>query len=88
VIARRTPAGNPFAPSGIPESGSQEPHLGSPALEPPLPSSVNMLAVIKEELFQLEVERQQGRIADEEYTNAKAALDLTLKRALARPAKG
>ena len=43
-----------------------------------------LLEAMKEELFQLEIDRQQGKIAPEEYTKAKAALDETIKRALAR----
>jgi hypothetical protein len=54
---------------------------------PPVPRSAMLLEGLKEELFQLEVERQQGRISGAEYQNAKSALDQTLQRALAR-AKG
>ena len=43
-----------------------------------------LLEAMKEELFQLELDRQQGKVTDEEYTKAKAALDETLKRAVAR----
>ena len=43
-----------------------------------------LLEAMKEELFQLELDRQQGTVTPEEYTKAKAALDETLKRALAR----
>ena len=43
-----------------------------------------LLEGIKEELFQLEVERQQGKISPDAYAKAKAALDETMKRALAR----
>jgi hypothetical protein len=43
-----------------------------------------LLEALKEELFQLEVDRQQGKIAPEDYAKAKAALDETMKRALAR----
>ena len=39
---------------------------------------------MKEELFQLEVDRQQGTVSPEEYAKAKAALDETIRRALAR----
>jgi hypothetical protein len=39
---------------------------------------------LKNELFQLEVERKQGRIAQPEYERARAALDRTLKRAIKR----
>ena len=42
---------------------------------------------MKEELFQLEIERQQGVITQEDYEKQKAALDQTLKRALARTAE-
>jgi outer membrane protein TolC len=37
---------------------------------------------IKEDLFQIELEHQQGRISQSEYERAKAALDQTLARAL------
>ncbi len=43
-----------------------------------------LLDAMKEELFQLEIDRQQGKVSAEEYSKAKAALDETIKRALAR----
>jgi len=43
-----------------------------------------LLEAMKDELFQLEVERQQGVITQEDYEKQKSALDQTLKRALAR----
>ena len=43
-----------------------------------------LLEAMKEELFQLEIDRQQGKVTPDEYTKAKAALDETIKRALAR----
>jgi len=43
-----------------------------------------LLEAMKEELFQLEIDRQQGKISSEEYTKAKGALDETIKRALER----
>jgi len=43
-----------------------------------------LLEELKEELFQLEIDRQQGKVSAEEYSKAKAALDETIKRALAR----
>ncbi len=49
-----------------------------------MPRSAMLLEGLKEELFQLEVERQQGRISDAEYQSAKSALDQTLQRALTR----
>jgi hypothetical protein len=59
---------------------------------PPAPSfrssdrSTLLLDALKEELFQLEVEHKQGRISQQEYEKAKAALDQTLERALKRAA--
>jgi hypothetical protein len=43
-----------------------------------------LLEALKEELFQLEVERQQGKISQQEYEKHKAALDQTLQRAVRR----
>ena len=43
-----------------------------------------LLEALKEELFQLEVEKKQGKISTEDYDKAKAALDQTLDRALKR----
>ena len=51
---------------------------------PPRDRNARLLEAMKEELFQLEIDRQQGKISPEEYTKAKAALDETIKRALAR----
>jgi len=46
--------------------------------------STILLEAIKEELFELEVDRQKGKISEEGYAKAKAALDETMKRTLAR----
>jgi hypothetical protein len=46
-----------------------------------------LLDALKEELFQLEVERRQGQISQVEYEKAKSALDQTLERALKREAQ-
>ena len=46
--------------------------------------TATLLEAMKEELFQLEIDRQQGKVSEEEYATAKAALDETIKRALAR----
>ena len=50
------------------------------------PTSMLMEGV-KEELFQLEIERKQGQISEQEYAKARAALDQTLERALKREAQ-
>ena len=43
-----------------------------------------LLEALKEELFQLEIDRKQGNLTQQEYEKAKAALDQTLERALKR----
>jgi hypothetical protein len=62
---------------------------GVPALTsiPPNDHSGMLLQALKEELFQLEVERQQGSITQQEYEKHKAALDQTLQRAVSRTAQ-
>ena len=50
------------------------------------PTSI-LLDALKEELFQLEVERRQDQISQAEYEQAKSALDQTLDRALKREAQ-
>jgi hypothetical protein len=53
------------------------------AVPQPAPSNL-LLEALKEELFALEVERQEGKLSPEEYDKARAALEQTLQRALAR----
>ena len=43
-----------------------------------------LMEAMKEEVFQLESDRLQGRISAEDYQTAKAALDKTLQRAVHR----
>ncbi len=43
-----------------------------------------LLEALKEELFQLEIDRKQGKLSAGEYESAKSALDQTLERALKR----
>jgi hypothetical protein len=54
------------------------------AYTPPADRSSKLLDAMKDELFHLELDRQQGKITPTEYEKAKAALDETIKRALAR----
>ena len=50
----------------------------------PVARSSMLLEALKEELFQLEVEKKQGKITPEDYEKARVALDQTLDRALKR----
>jgi hypothetical protein len=56
----------------------------APAVSAPAAKSSMLLEALKEEMFQLEVERKQGKITTAEYDKARAALDQTLERALKR----
>jgi hypothetical protein len=53
-------------------------------VSPPRDRGSLLLDAMKEELFQLEIDRQQSKISLEEYAKAKAALDETIRRALER----
>lgn len=59
---------------------SEEPAVANTAAS----RSTVLLEALKEELFQLELERQQGRISPQQYEKARAALGETLQRALSR----
>jgi len=62
--------------------------LNLPPAAQPKPSNGDrsslLLDALKEEMFQLELEHKQGRISQQEYDKAKAALDQTLERAVKR----
>ena len=74
--------------AAIPDFGPTDAELGIPPAPKPKPAdrSALLLDALKEEIFQLEVEHKQGRISQQEYEKAKAALDQTLERALKRSA--
>jgi hypothetical protein len=60
-----------------------QPAAAAPASSSSASASM-LLQGLKDELFELEVEHKQGRISQQEYESAKAALDQTLQRALKR----
>jgi hypothetical protein len=72
----------------VPDYGPTDAELGIPPAAKPKPAdrSALLLEALKEEIFQLEVEHKQGRISQQEYEKAKAALDQTLERAVKRSA--
>jgi hypothetical protein len=57
---------------------------GAFAPGPVAASGDSLLAAMKEELFVLETDRLQGRLSESEYVEQKAALEVVLRRALAR----
>jgi hypothetical protein len=88
VVTKRQPAAanSPAATSTAPMRPTSASAGASAALTPTTgtPRSSMLLEALKEEIFQLEVERRQNKITREEYEKAKAALDRTLDRALKR----
>jgi len=72
----------------VPDYSPTDAESGIPPAPKPKPAdrSALLLEALKEEIFQLEVEHKQGRISQQEYEKAKAALDQTLERAVKRTA--
>jgi len=85
VVMKRQPTtvGAPAAPIADPRLAPPA-SAAFPAASAPATKSAMLLEALKEEMFQLELERRQGKIAPAEYEKAKAALDQTLDRALKR----
>jgi hypothetical protein len=89
VVTKRQ-TGTPAAATSAAKGGTVSTDYGAalrpaaPAANPPMAKSSALLEALKEEIFQLEVERKQGKITPAEYEKAKAALDQTLERALKR----
>jgi hypothetical protein len=52
--------------------------------QPANPPQGDMLAVLKDELFQLETDRVSGKISEEEYEKSKAGLDTLFRRQMKR----
>ncbi|MGB9203124.1 MAG: hypothetical protein WCB94_04010 [Terriglobales bacterium] len=73
VSSSRSAAGRPAATAATPAAANAAAAKSSALLE-----------ALKDEMFQLEVERKQGKVTAAEYDKAKAALDQTLERALKR----
>jgi len=82
TLARQTPGSSLSGSMQEDDYAPAETHARSAAR----PTSM-LLEGLKEELFQLEVERRQGQISQVEYEKAKSALDQTLERALKREAQ-
>jgi hypothetical protein len=93
VVTKRQPAASmPAAATSAVTAGTPSDSYGAtsrsvataPAGNATSAKSAMILEALKEELFQLEVERKQGKITPADYEKAKAALDQTLERALKR----
>jgi len=67
-----------------PAAASEGPDVALPVPPPPANTPGSLLAALKDELFTLETDHLQGRLTDIEYEQQKQALELVLRRALAR----
>lgn len=95
ALAVAMSAGAFYVLSKRPSLPAEAAAAAAPAAAPPRPAraagasngrSGLLLEALKEELFQLEVDRAEGRISDADYAKAKSALDVTIARALKRAA--
>lgn len=82
VLAVFLTAGAVYVYTSKPAEAAVSPKVGSVAHG----GSSMLLEAMKEELFQLEADRLQGKITPQEYASTKAALDTTLERAVKRQA--
>ncbi|ABF42205.1 hypothetical protein Acid345_3204 [Candidatus Koribacter versatilis Ellin345] len=90
IVSRRNPA-QPVRAEEVDEDVTAAPRIPANIPAAPRATASNngdrsslLMEAMKEELFQLEIDRQQGKVTEAEYQKAKAALDETIKRALAR----
>jgi hypothetical protein len=78
LLRRPAPVSTAAAPE--PVAGEVPPASTSASLAP----GASLLAALKDELFALETDRMQGRLSESEYLEQKQALEIVLRRALAR----
>jgi hypothetical protein len=76
VIAAASPVPSPLIPT-VAASVNPDRNL-------PTGNSKALLSALKDELFSLETERLEGRLSDTDYAEIKSALEVVLRRALAR----
>jgi hypothetical protein len=84
VVAKSNTPSSVLAASPVNAGGPTLPPTGGDKGGAPQDRNARLLEAMKEELFQLELDRQQGKITHHEYDKAKAALDETIRRAVAR----
>ena len=97
VTQRQTSAATASASAGVAATNAPQPRIAPRATAAAAPASAAsqtasapagkssmLLEALKEEMFQLELERRTGKITPSEYEKNKAALDQTLDRALKR----
>ena len=85
MLKQPVPAANGAAPApGSAVVPAPRPTPASPTQQPTPNEPSGLLATLRDELFALETDRLQGRISESEYLEQKAALEVVLRRSLAR----
>lgn len=77
----------PPLPTRVAATAAPAPATAAPVATATASRPSMLLEALKEEIFQLELEHKQGKISQQEYEKAKAALDGTLERAIKRDAQ-
>jgi hypothetical protein len=84
VLLRKPAGGSGSGVANVPPVDPTRPTAYALTPTTPQTHSAQLLQVLKEEMFALETDHLQQRISEEDYAAQKAALDLVLRRALAR----
>jgi len=84
VLTAGTPVVSPGPPPAASGPRASSTSVAAAALGAPASKTAVLMDALKDEMFQLELERRQGKITEAEYATTKAALDQTLDRALKR----
>jgi hypothetical protein len=85
MLKQPVPAANGATPApGSAVVPAPRPTPASPTPQPTTNEQAGLLATLRDELFALETDRLQGRLSESEYLEQKAALELVLRRSLAR----
>jgi hypothetical protein len=73
------------------KAAAAKPQAKSPAAKPrptASPAQNDLLEVLKDELFQLERDRAEGKVPQDQYEKTKAGLDALLRRQLKKMGQG
>ncbi len=86
VLLRKPSVGSGATSANVPPVDPTRSSSAALNEQTPQTHSAQLLQVLKEEMFALEADHLQQRISEEDYVAQKSALDLVLRRALARSA--
>jgi hypothetical protein len=91
MLRKPSPHGAAAPASGAGPVRQPGPGRGAQSADPRQQRAVpqsSMLDALKDELFQLETDRLQGKISQQDYTTAKAGLDMLFRRHMKKAGGG